>query len=972
MKFKYIYSLCLFVSLSLSVCACVCIYSVDRQSYEIITKDSSEIIPGDIISLGDEMTIPCDMIMLSGNAIVDESALTGESCPILKYSIPKNSYELFDPPKHQKYTLFAGTELICVKNSDEPAIALAVHTGFNTTKGHIVRSILHPPESTISLHHDTWLCLGALFVASTVLAVYSVYNSLMRHQALIDVFTYALDMYATGIPPEIPVILMSCSIRAVSAMKKRHLHCISPKYINEAGKIELIAFDKTGTLTEAGLEVCGVCLPYVSELQSESESENEGVVHVHKKLRSWLTLTPPQEKLGKCLPILASCHSLTMFEDKIIGDPIDIEMFKFTGWKLEERFEGSEMSTIAVPPLATANGNDPESINGGNGDGNNNSSSANGDGAENNYLMRSSYMDSSSSSDDSDYSDDSSSSSDYDNSGTSDSGDGSGSDRNGNGISDDDDDDDDEDEDPTGHTKFKKKTFRWKGSMNRNGIVTVKRFEFNPELRRQVVIIKSFEVNAYAVVAKGAPEVIKRLCQPATIPTNFDMVLASLASQGKRVLGLAGKKLNVGRPQDVRDMRQEDVENGLEFHGLLVLSNTLKPESAPVIAELSAANIRSVMVTGDNMQTAVNVSKACGIISPELPVYYGELRNGHVCWVPSSPGMPELDTLTLTPISDYSTSSPEPDEPLLRTNSRGSSNRNNNNNHHYKSDDSNDSECGDECRPLRSAGYGLRSKYKYALAIHGDAFQALLEGNLVTYHALLSKAQVFARMKPDQKTTLIKTFENVLDVYTCMCGDGANDCGALQAADVGLSIGDSEASIAGVFTSEVENISTVPDLIKEGRCSLLISFTMVKFMVLYSMIGIDSLIFVYLVGADYSDWEFFYYDVVLIYPLYFASKFYFTHMNNHLFIHIHINNHLFIYSFTLIIIYLFIYFCSVTNNSCGQDLTKATARLTIHTTDHRVDHRAADSADCIHHHDVLDAEPGAVVHHTGHRDRGYL
>lgn len=61
---------------------------------------------------------------------------------------------------------------------------------------------------------------------------------------------------------------------------------------------------------------------------------------------------------------------------------------------------------------------------------------------------------------------------------------------------------------------------------------------------------------------------------------------------------------------------REDVESDLRFLGLLVMQNKLKPETKPVILELKQAAIRCVMVTGDNIDTAISVARECELICP--------------------------------------------------------------------------------------------------------------------------------------------------------------------------------------------------------------------------------------------------------------------------------------------------------------------------------------------------------------------
>lgn len=68
-------------------------------------------------------------------------------------------------------------------------------------------------------------------------------------------------------------------------------------------------------------------------------------------------------------------------------------------------------------------------------------------------------------------------------------------------------------------------------------------------------------------------------------------------------------------------------------------------------------------------------------------------------------------------------------------------------------------------------------------------------------------------MSPDEKHELVEKLQSI--DYTCgFCGDGANDCGALKAADVGISLSEAEASVAAPFTSRVFDIRCVVEVIR--------------------------------------------------------------------------------------------------------------------------------------------------------------
>lgn len=89
---------------------------------------SKAIVPGDLIEVRDDWTVPCDCILLNGSCIINESMLTGESIPIIKNAIQFTN-EIYSPNEDSKaITLFSGTKCLEARHPEKgqiPILAIA-------------------------------------------------------------------------------------------------------------------------------------------------------------------------------------------------------------------------------------------------------------------------------------------------------------------------------------------------------------------------------------------------------------------------------------------------------------------------------------------------------------------------------------------------------------------------------------------------------------------------------------------------------------------------------------------------------------------------------------------------------------------------------------------------------------------------------------------------------------------------------
>jgi magnesium-transporting ATPase (P-type) len=120
-------------------------------------------------------------------------------------------------------------------------------------------------------------------------------------------------------------------------------------------------------------------------------------------------------------------------------------------------------------------------------------------------------------------------------------------------------------------------------------------------------------------------------------------------------------------------------------------------------------------------------------------------------------------------------------------------------------------------------------------------------------------------MTPDEKLLLVEEFIKI-GYHVGMCGDGANDCGALKAAHVGVSLSEAEASVAAPFTCLNATIACIPHVIREGRAALATSFQMFKYMACYSLLQYFTVICLYQINSNLGDYQFLFVDLFIILP----------------------------------------------------------------------------------------------------------
>jgi len=307
---------------------------------------------------------------------------------------------------------------------------------------------------------------------------------------------------------------------------------------------------------------------------------------------------------------------------------------------------------------------------------------------------------------------------------------------------------------------------RMGGTVSEVEIIT--RHHFSSKLQRMSCVVRSVQGKKYFSVAKGSPEAIGNML--ASRPEGFEEKARHLAKEGYRVIGLAIKPLDSDEAVVAAKDSRAACEGDMVFAGFIAFTCRVRKDTAMVLQRLKEGGMSVAMVTGDAILTAIHVAKEVSICEP----IGGDDVNEDPYASETNKELKDLLESKRGGVVDKKRKAAKQYKPILilEIESDGSM---------FWQSYENESKVKDF---VAKDIPGLSKSYD--LATSGSSLAAAFEYDAMT-KTFLSHFKVFARMSPDAKETVIECLHSV-GALCLMCGDGANDVGALKQADVGVAL----------------------------------------------------------------------------------------------------------------------------------------------------------------------------------------
>ncbi len=217
---------------------------------------AAELVPGDVIALEAGDFIPADCRIIECASLQsDESALTGESVPVIKQ---QEILEDITPLAERTNMLYSGCSVTYGRG-----VAVVTDTGMNTEVGKIATLLDNADSGMTPLKLKLaslgkLLGIGVLIICAIIFVVgfFSPSTSdVSGIEKILTMFMTSVALAVAAIPEGLPAIVTVVLALGVSRMVKRNAIIRNLPAVETLGSASVICSDKTGTLTQNKMTV---------------------------------------------------------------------------------------------------------------------------------------------------------------------------------------------------------------------------------------------------------------------------------------------------------------------------------------------------------------------------------------------------------------------------------------------------------------------------------------------------------------------------------------------------------------------------------------------------------------------------------------------------------------------------------------------------------------------------------------------
>lgn len=164
-----------------------------------------------------------------------------------------------------------------------------------------------------------WFALSlflGIAILSTVINVHMNYSRVTLRKEI----RKFIEIMISGVPPSLFFTMVMGALVISKRLEEKNITCLVESSYFKVGRVKMVCLDKTGTLTTNSIKISGYSI--VENRAFEETQQNVKDLLVFENSKDFITL-------------MAVCHGLNQYGEEVVGDPMEVEMFKATNFRFQ-------------------------------------------------------------------------------------------------------------------------------------------------------------------------------------------------------------------------------------------------------------------------------------------------------------------------------------------------------------------------------------------------------------------------------------------------------------------------------------------------------------------------------------------------------------------------------------------------------------------------------------------------------------